>query len=269
MASRSLAHDAVAQVLLAAEARSPSAVRDEAERTRARREELRAEVRGHHDHRVAEVDRATLAVGQASVVEHLQQQVEHVGVRLLDLVEQHDRVRVAPHALGELPGLVVADVSGRGADEARHGVPLAELAHVEADDRAARRRRATTASALRQLGLADTRRAEEQERTDRPVRVAHAGAVAAHGLGDRGDRVVLADDARVQLVLEVAEALALALGEAVHRDAGGAGDHRGDLGLVDHRRRSVSGCRGAAGAVASSSFACTFEISSRMRDASS
>ena len=33
---------------------------------------------------------AALAVGQAPVVEHLQQHVEDVGVRLLDLVEQDD-----------------------------------------------------------------------------------------------------------------------------------------------------------------------------------
>ena len=55
---------------------------------------LRAEVRGHDDHGVAEVDGAALAVGQAAVVEHLQQHVEHVRVRLLDLVEQHHRVRL-------------------------------------------------------------------------------------------------------------------------------------------------------------------------------
>ena len=34
---------------------------------------------------------AALRIGQAAVVEHLQQQVEDVGMRLLDLVEQHDR----------------------------------------------------------------------------------------------------------------------------------------------------------------------------------
>ena len=36
-------------------------------------------------------------VGQVAVFEHLQQDVEDVRVRLLDLVEQHDRVRVALH----------------------------------------------------------------------------------------------------------------------------------------------------------------------------
>ena len=79
----------------------------------------RADVRGHDDHGVAEVDRAALAVGQPPVVEHLQQDVEDLGVRLLDLVEQHDGVRAAAHGLGELPALLVADVAGRRADEPR------------------------------------------------------------------------------------------------------------------------------------------------------
>ena len=42
-------------------------------------DDLRAEVRGHDDDRVAEIDGATLPVRQAAVVEHLQQHVEDVG----------------------------------------------------------------------------------------------------------------------------------------------------------------------------------------------
>ena len=65
------------------------------------------------------------------------------------------------------------------------------------------------------------------------MRVAHAGAIAAHRLRDRGDRVVLTDHAIVQLVLEGRETLTLGLGEAVDRDAGGPADHGSDLRLVD------------------------------------
>ena len=49
-----------------------------------------------------------------------------------------------------------------------------------------------------QLGLAHPGRAEEQERADRPVRVAEPGPWPAHRLGDRLDRLVLADDPLVQ-----------------------------------------------------------------------
>ena len=51
-------------------------------------DELAADVGGHDDDRVGEVDRPALAVGEPAVVEHLQQHVEDVGVGLLDLVEQ-------------------------------------------------------------------------------------------------------------------------------------------------------------------------------------
>ena len=100
--------------------------------------------------------------------------VEHVRVGLLDLVEQHHRVRAAAHRLGELPGLLVADVSGRRADQPADRVPLLELAHVQADHPVL-----VTEQRLGQrpgqLRLADTGRTEEQEAADRPVRVAQPG----------------------------------------------------------------------------------------------
>src|SRR5439155_26683475 len=55
-----------------------------------------ADVGGHDQDRVAEVDRAALAVGEPPVVEHLEQHVEHFGMGLLDLVEEYDAVRPPP-----------------------------------------------------------------------------------------------------------------------------------------------------------------------------
>ena len=46
-------------------------------------------VAGHYDYRVAEVDKTTVAIGETTLVEHLQQHVEHVAVSLLYLVEKH------------------------------------------------------------------------------------------------------------------------------------------------------------------------------------
>ena len=150
------------------------------------------QVRRHDQHDVGEVDRATLAVGEAAVVEQLQQHVEHVGVGLLDLVEQHHRVRPAADRLGELAALVVADVAGRRADQARHGVLLHVLAHVDADHRPLVVEQEVGQRAG-QLGLADAGRAEEQERADRAVRVGQAGPAAADGVGHGVDGLVLAD----------------------------------------------------------------------------
>jgi hypothetical protein len=83
---------------------------------------LRADVRGHDDDGVLEVDRAPLRIGQAPVVEDLQHDVEDFRVRLLDLVEQDDRVGPPPDGLGQLAALLVSDVARRGADQPRHGM---------------------------------------------------------------------------------------------------------------------------------------------------
>ena len=174
---------------------------------------MRADVRGHDDHGVAEVDRAALAVGQPAVVEQLQEDVEDLRVRLLDLVEQDDGVRAAPHGLGELAALLVADVAGRRADEPRDRVPLLVLGHVEPHHRALVVEHELGERAG-ELGLADAGRPEEDERADRPVRILEPGARAAERVRDRLDRLVLADDALVQPLLHVDELLDLALEQA-------------------------------------------------------
>ncbi len=92
---------------------------------------------------------------------------------LFDLIEQDHRIRAPSHRLGQLAALFVADVSRRRADQARDGVPLLILRHVDANhgplvvEQELRQR-------SRQLGLADTRRSQEDEASQRPVRVLQA-----------------------------------------------------------------------------------------------
>jgi hypothetical protein len=71
-------------------------------------------------------------VGQLAVIHHLQQDVEEVRMRLLDLVEQQHAMRVLVDAVGEQAALVEADIAGRRADQPRDGVPLHVFRHVEA-----------------------------------------------------------------------------------------------------------------------------------------
>ena len=199
---------------------------------------VRADVGRHDDQRVLEVDGAALAVGEAAVVEHLQQHVEHVRVRLLDLVEQDDLIGAPAHGLGERAALLVADVARRRADQAGDGVLLHVLAHVDAhhgglvveQERGER---------LGQLGLADAGRPQEDERADRPVRVLQAGARTPDRRGDGLDRLALADHALGQRLFHAQQLVALALQHPLDRDAGPARDDLGDVvgrdGLLDHR----------------------------------
>ena len=74
---------------------------------------------------------------------------------------------------------------------------------------------------------------EEQERADRPVRVAEARARAPDGVGDGLDRLVLADDALVQPLLERDQLLRSRPRAGARRGCPSSGDDLGDVLGVD------------------------------------
>ncbi len=143
---------------------------------------------------------AALAVGEATVIEHLQKHVEHVRVRLLHLIQQDDGVGPAANRLGELTALVVPHVSGRCADEALDAELLHVLGHVDAHKRTLVVEQAL-GKRLGQLGLTNAGGAEEEEAADGAVGVGKARTTAAYGGSHCAHGLVLTDDALVQLVL--------------------------------------------------------------------
>ncbi len=159
---------------------------------------------------VAEVDPAALGVRQVPVLEDLEEDVEHLRVGLLDLVEQDHAVVLAADGLGQLAALVEADVARGRPDQAADVVALHELAHVDLDERVLAAEH-ELGERLGELGLPDAGRAEEDERADRPLRVLEPGTRAADGLGDDLDRLLLADDPAVEGVLHLEQALGLLL----------------------------------------------------------
>ncbi len=62
-----------------------------------------ARVRGHDQDHVAEIDLLAVVVGELAVVHDLQQHVEQIRMRLLDLVEQQHAVRMLVDAVGSRP----------------------------------------------------------------------------------------------------------------------------------------------------------------------
>ena len=62
-----------------------------------------ADVRGQKNDGVGEIDPPALAVGKMPFIQQLQQHVEDVGMRLLDLVEQHDLIGGGGTASVRLP----------------------------------------------------------------------------------------------------------------------------------------------------------------------
>ena len=153
----------------------------------------RARIRRHDQDDVAEIDLLAVVVGELAVIHDLQQHVEQIRMRLLDLVEQQHAMRMLVDAVGEQAALVEADIAGRRADQARHRVPLHIFRHVEADQFDAER----GGKLLGDFGLADAGRTGEQIAADRLFRLAQARARQLDRCRKRVDGLVLAIDRRV------------------------------------------------------------------------
>ncbi len=153
-------------------------------------------------------------------------------MRFLDLVEQHDRVGLAPHPLGELTALVVSDVPRRRADHLRHRVLLHVLAHVEAHQRLLAAEQELRQAAA-DLGLADPRGTEEHERPRRALGIADTEARAADGAADRLDGVILAHHVAAEDLFHLHQSLGLVAAQAGERNAGPRRDDVLDVALGD------------------------------------
>ena len=123
---------------------------------------MAAKVAGHHDDRVAEIHGAALTIGETAIVEHLQQDVEHIRMRFFHFIQQDHAIRAAAHGLGQIAAFFIPHIAGRRADQPADAVLFHELAHVDAHHRIAGVEQ-EVGQRLAQLGLAHAGRAEEQE----------------------------------------------------------------------------------------------------------
>ena len=111
-------------------------------------------------------------------------------MRLLDLVEEHDAVRMRAHGVDQQASLLEADVSRGRADQARHRVFFHVLAHVVADELVAQ----VDGELARELGLADAGRSGEEEAAGGMIRHPEPGPGPLDGGHDRRNRFDLSED---------------------------------------------------------------------------
>src|SRR4030095_13029893 len=101
----------------------------------------------------------------AAVIHDLQEDVEHIRMRLLYLVKQHDRERTTADSFRELATFFIAHISRRRTDQARDGMLLAILRHINPDHRVLiieQEFRERTG----EFRFANSSRAKKDERTD-------------------------------------------------------------------------------------------------------
>ena len=161
-----------------------------------------------------------------AVVQDLQEDVQHIGVGLFDLVKQHHGVGLAADLLGQLPGLVIADVTGGRADDPGDGVLLHELGHIQPDE-GLRGVEQVLGQLLDQLGLAHAGGADEDE-GDGLALGRHAHPVAPDGGRDGGNGLVLAHHVGLEPVLQLGQALVFLLLDGAGGDLRPQLDHAGE-----------------------------------------
>ena len=199
---------------------------------------VRPDVRGHDDDGILEIHRAALVVGQAAVVKHLQQDVEHIRVGFFDLVQQYHGIGLSPDRFGQLPALFISHVARGRSDQPRNGMPFLVFRHID-PHHAVLVVEEEFCQGFCQFGLSHTGRPEEDERPDRAFRVLQPGTAPADCIGNCPDGFILAHDTLVEFGLEAQQFLFLALQHPAHGNAGPARDHFGNLLcihlLVHHR----------------------------------
>src|SRR5256886_7159792 len=157
---------------------------------------------------------------------------------LLDFVEKDYRVRRAPDTFRQLSALFVANITWGRTDEFRNGVLLHEFRHIEAHQRlfgAEEKFR----KAPGDLGLADTGRPKEEEASDRTRRRFQSRTAAADGASERGNRLVLTDDALVQFLFDAQKLLLFVFLDGSDGNAGPARNNLFDVFARDYARGGV------------------------------
>ncbi len=188
-----------------------------------------AGIGGHHQDHVLEVGLAPVGVGQHAAVHDLQQDVEDVRMRLLDLVQQQHAVRSLDDLLGQQAALVETNVARRRADQAADRMRLHVLGHIEAHQLDAQLQR----QLLGHLGLADAGGTGEQEVADRLLRIGQARTRQLDRRGQRLDRRILAEDHHLQVALQVLQHVLVGGADLLGRDPRHLGDDGLDLLDVD------------------------------------
>src|SRR5207302_7681955 len=122
-------------------------------------------------------------------------------MRFFDLVEQHDRVRLASHRFRQYAAFTITHISRRRSLERRDCVRFLILAHVYSDK--------VLLAAVQSIGqrqstfsLADAAWSNQEKYAHRPSRIGESRAGSSDALRDRFQRMRLANDSLLQTILK-------------------------------------------------------------------
>ena len=106
-----------------------------------------------------------MAVGQAPVVEDLEEGIKDIGVGFFDFIKENDAVGAAPNSFGQLTTLFVTDVAWRCPDEAGDGMFFHVFGHIDANNSVFTIEK-SSGKGTGEFGFAHAGRSEKKERAD-------------------------------------------------------------------------------------------------------
>ena len=109
-----------------------------------------------------------------TVVKDLKQHVKYIGMRFFDFIEEDHGKRLSADCFRQLTALIVSYISGRCSDQAGYGEFLHVFAHIDTHHVVLVVKKVIS-QRLREFRLADACRTEEQEGTDRSLRILDSG----------------------------------------------------------------------------------------------
>ncbi|OPZ81265.1 MAG: hypothetical protein BWY76_03085 [bacterium ADurb.Bin429] len=130
----------------------------------------------------------------------------HLRAGFLDLIQQHDGIRMRADGAGELAFLIIADVAWGRADKPRGGVPLGELRHIQPDN-AIFRTKEELGERLCQLGFSGAGRTKKQEDAQWTIGILQPSAGGANRFRHRRHRLILPFHALMQHRFHLQQAL--------------------------------------------------------------
>ena len=144
-----------------------------------------------------------------SVVQNLQENVQDIGVGLLNLIKQDHGIGFPADFLGQLTGLIIAHIAGGRADDPGDGVLFHKLRHVQANQ-GLRCMEEILGQPFDQFCLSHTGGAHKDEGHRFPFG-GDPHPVPADGGGYGGNGLILADDVLLQTVFQLGQTLVFLL----------------------------------------------------------
>ena len=80
------------------------------------KDRLCSRIGGHDQDRILKIHLPALGIGDMSLIQHLQKDVEHIRMRFLDLIKQDHAVGMRPYLIGKLAALLISYIPGRRTD---------------------------------------------------------------------------------------------------------------------------------------------------------